>query len=244
MKKWNHLVILAALLASSAWATQPSDVLFVIMGGRTSCGSGNPAATSIGMYKPFASMLNDFKTKYREVKFHYLVSCLNTDPPPDGEAPFVTSENPGKEESGDARIFRSYIQNWVNSGKGEPAVFIVGHSYGGWLAMHLAETLSLPQKLDALVTVDPISTECGPAGVVLGSSACSGAPTDLNNVAIKSHAGRWVNFYQDSDWWLHSSSIPEAENYHVGYHGPHTEIDADARTWKVIRDVVAKRLNP
>jgi len=225
----------------SALATPSSDVLFIVMGGRTSCGSSDPEPTGLAMYANFTGMLKDLKSRLPERNFHFLVSCFNSDAPPDGEALFITSEQPTVTQTGNAEAMRSQIETFAASKEGM-TTFVIGHSYGGWLAMYLGQNLKLSRPIDGLFTIDPISPECGPLGYILGAAECHEAPTDLDNATIRKQTKQWTNFYQDQDGWLHSSEIAEADNVHLQYRGQHTQIDVDPRTWSGISDKVKAEL--
>lgn len=104
-------------------------------------------------------------------------------------------------------------------------VAIIGHSYGGYTGMQIAKSLiqgSTPLLLTTLVTLDPISmNQCLPEVLVGGVEAnqafpgCSNAPginmidhtidsNDINSIASRVP---WLNFWQETDKFLHSSAI-------------------------------------
>lgn len=215
-----------------------ADALFVIMGGYQSCSQGGPKA--IGMHAPFQKMLGIIRANDSSVKTHYLVSCIGSEAPPNGRMEYYLSDAPGKFLTGNAADLMNEIETLYRD-KGEPTVFIAGHSYGGWLAMYLAERLKVG-KIGGLFTVDPIGTACGPLQYLFGGKACKEAPQDRNNPLIADNTNSWVNIYQDADSRLHSSPIPQAENLLVEYRGPHTEVDSDERTWQRISSVVLTTL--
>ncbi len=236
-KKVGLFLGIVLVLATTTSFAAPSQMLFVVMGGYKSCGSAHPAPNGIGMYAPFKKMISSVRSADPEAQVHYLISCLNSEAPPNGKAQYLTSEDPNRVLSGNANVLMNEVER-LAEGKENLAVFIAGHSYGGWLSMYLGEKLRLKAPILGLFTVDPIGPACGPMQVVFGGSACKKAPTDLNNLAIRTNVANWVNFYQNQDSWLHSGEIKEAENMHVQYRGPHTEIDSDARTWNRITTAV------
>ena len=241
MKKITSLFVFGFLIITLNAEAAPAsnDVFFLVMGGRTSCGSA-PAPVNQALYTPFMTMLKTLKTEFREQKFHYIITCLNASAPPSGQTQYITSEDPSNVQTGDSDEVLAEADKALLT-YGNASVFVIGHSYGGWMAMYVGDKLGKGQ-LDGLFTVDPIGPKCGPSGVIFGSSACHSAPDDLDNAAIKNHTKRWVNFYQDQDTWLNSSAIADAENVHIQYRGPHTEIDKDPRTWSGINDAVKKSL--
>lgn len=96
-------------------------------------------------------------------------------------------------------------------------VFVIGHSYGGWLAMKLVDAhSSLDSSRDtdsvkALFTIDPISKNlCS----FTSPRGCFSAPEDFDTAArgrIKDTTGIWVNPWQDTTVYLHSSAITQAD---------------------------------
>jgi hypothetical protein len=108
--------------------------------------------------------------------------------------------------------------------------------------MYLGQYLKLRAPLAGLFTLDPISPNCGPAEVIFGGDACHEAPQEMNNALILSHTRFWMNFFQNQDSWLNSSAIQEAENWQVGYRGPHTDVDSDRGVWGKIQAAVEKLL--
>jgi pimeloyl-ACP methyl ester carboxylesterase len=238
MTKIMAVIALGMLSGAHAFASSDSDVFFIVMGGRTSCGSGSPAAQGTAMNRPFQAMLGHLKNRFRQRKFSYLVSCLDTEAPPGGQARFFTSDQPNFEERGNADELVRQTELFTPS----RAVFVIGHSYGGFLAMYVAQNLRIDRPLDGLFTVDPISPNCGPGGVVFGSQACHSAPSEMDNDLIRRQTKRWINYFQDQDTWINSSAISEAENLHIQYRGPHNRIDLDRRTWESIEAAVRKAL--
>src|SRR5690606_31024668 len=139
------LVLCATLLfatsgpvAKQAHGSAGGDVLVVALGGYNSCGSsGNPYG--IGMYTQVRSLLDKLATQFEADRVKYLIGCLRTDRPPSGEGRFVTSDAPQTLRYGNADVLQSEIERLV--GSEETYVHIIGHSYGGWLSMYLADAI-------------------------------------------------------------------------------------------------------
>jgi len=193
------------------------------------------------MYAPAKSLLDELQLTYADRKIHYVISCLDTAPPPSGKTQFLTSRLPGKLYSGNTTDIKKEIETLVRT-RSIGAVFLTGHSYGGWMAMHLALVLAKEVPVHGLYTVDPISPRCGPSQVIFGGAECKQAPRELDNRKIADRVGKWENFYQNQDSWIQSSSIGEARNHHIKYRGPHTNIDSDKRTWDVIHASVYEQV--
>ncbi len=118
-------------------------------------------------------------------------------------------------------------------------VFVVGHSYGGWLSMKLAETYNgAKDKIKTLHTIDPISKKLCYFDNV---SECLSAPRDLDATArsrIRDNTDMWVNAWQDTTFFLHSSAIEEADE-NPKYEAEHWDIDNDDGLWETINEKIA-----
>jgi hypothetical protein len=118
-------------------------------------------------------------------------------------------------------------------------VFVVGHSYGGWLSMKLAETYNgAKEKIKTMHTIDPISKELCYFDNV---SECLSAPRDFDAAArgrIRDNTDMWVNAWQDTTFFLHSSPIEEADE-NPKYEAEHWDIDNDDDLWETIGEKIA-----
>jgi len=233
--KNNFLLGLLSLSFCLPLFAGESDVLVVAMGGYNSCGSRGP--TGIGMYAPVNKLMQELKGSWPDREVHYVITCLKSSPPPGGQVELITSRAPGKVYSGNTATVQKEIET-ISRMRKVTTVFMAGHSYGGWMAMHLASKLAPEVPLKGLYTIDPISPRCGPSQVVFGGQDCHQAPKEFDNQLIHDRVANWQNFYQNQDSWLTSSAIPEARNHHIVYRGPHTNIDSDTRTWKVVHSSV------
>ncbi len=92
-------------------------------------------------------------------------------------------------------------------------VYIIGHSYGGWLALRLVDSAVYgdASSVKALFSVDPISKiRCSFSTL----SGCFSAPEDIevrSRQHIKNATDVWVNPWQNQTFYLHSSAIDEAD---------------------------------
>ncbi len=242
----RQLFFVGLMFSCITEAAVPERVLFVVMGGYNSCPSSSRSLPphGMGMYPPFKKLETKLAASRSGMAITTLVSCLEAVAPPDGEALYVVSDSPTKLQYGDSDKILSQVKGLLAKYPNAP-LFIAGHSYGGWMAMYLAEQIQSPQ-FKGLFTIDPISPACGPLEVAFGSSECHSAPDDLDNSAIAAHAARWVNFYQTADAWLTSSKITQAdENHFIDYEwGPHRDVDSDKRTWKRIELATFSSLTP
>ena len=118
-------------------------------------------------------------------------------------------------------------------------VFIVGHSYGGWLSMKLAEShKGASDKIKTLHTIDPISKELCYFDNI---SECLSAPRDIEKSSreyIRDHTETWVNAWQEVTFFLHSSAIAEADE-NPRYDDEHWDIDNNDDLWEKIHQQIA-----
>ena len=211
----------------------PSPILFVVMGGHNSCNKSQTTVRPLGtgVYLNYDTVAPNWNS--RGAKISVITTCLYGDAPPEGEMDYVLPD--GSTHVGDAYDLAKEINALV---KKQPTtrLYFIGHSYGAWTGMFLAESMNNPAKIEALITIDPIGPGCDTLGVIFGSDDCHQAPTDRDNAAIAKKVGIWLNFYQDADDWLTSSEIPEAtKNHYIDFGwGPHGDIDADRRVWTAI----------
>lgn len=110
-------------------------------------------------------------------------------------------------------------------------VYVVGHSYGGWLSMKLIESWQgSPTLIKSLYTIDPISKKLCFFDT---PSDCISAPKDISTTArqyIKDHTGLWVNPWQQKTIFLHSSAIAQADENPL-FNISHWEIDNHGAIW-------------
>ncbi len=215
----------------------PDKALLVLLGGYNSCNKTTRTdmpPVGIKMQPFFQKVLKAVHAGFPKLEVMTLAGCLDTDAPPDGEGMYVSSDEPKSLKYGHTKDVRQKIEDLMKANPAMP-VFLIGHSYGAWMSMFLAESLAGKNELRGLYTIDAIGPECGAFGVVFGDSACHSAPTDRDNKAIKKRVEAWVNFFQDEDSWLSSSQIPEAENHQTTFGwGPHGDVALDATVWKRI----------
>jgi hypothetical protein len=110
-------------------------------------------------------------------------------------------------------------------------VFIVGHSYGGWLAMKLVETYEGPaDRIKSLYSIDPISKKLC---FFNNPEYCMSAPKDIlasGRQHINDMTKIWVNPWQKKTFYLHSSIIPQADENPL-YDLDHYELDNSDAIW-------------
>jgi pimeloyl-ACP methyl ester carboxylesterase len=241
------VVFLAACGArneNSSSTLQSSDTgkrnLVLVMGGFNSC-DGNTMPYGMDMNSKGYTVLNILeKSVY---KTEYVFSCFidATD------KPSLRWYNKQGDQSRDVKAGRinqylDYVKNTYNSHRYNVA--IIGHSYGGHLAMLTAEMM-LDQtrfNLGALSTIDPISTKlCGGRMV---SQFCAKNPLtplisarNRINQQIRSNGGEWNNFYQRNNYPM-SQKFKPARNYKKNE--THTSIDTVNSVWAKNREMVLR----
>jgi len=113
-------------------------------------------------------------------------------------------------------------------------VHVIGHSYGGWLAIKMAaKIIASGNEIDSLVTIDPISRDdC----TYTNWTNCFGAPIDLRDetlAMIQNKTGYWANYYQNTTYYLHSGRIKFADR-NEQLDASHYDIDTHETIWSNI----------
>ena len=218
-----HIILFLLLLVgcgpqqASEMKTFEKDerLLVLVMGGRNSCGrDGDPEAMS--MYPQASRALDILRETYRITT---VLTCYDS-----YSTLFYRMGTVQRAKHQDDLL------DLVNRQEKDHILYI-GHSYGGWLAMAL--TLQGHTK-SYLYTIDPISpVECELTNPT-SWTGCQRAPQDLPQDAVAQKTNLWSNFYQTTTMYLHSSEIPQAENFHVEGVG-HTQIDNHETVWTRFR---------
>ena len=111
-------------------------------------------------------------------------------------------------------------------------IFIIGHSYGGWIAMKIAEKISSRSaQVASLITIDAISHR----GCTYSNwTNCLAAPQDFSQESldnVKANTLHWANFYQTTTPYLHSGSIAQAD-VNLELQASHFTIDTNEAVWR------------
>ncbi len=117
--------------------------------------------------------------------------------------------------------------------KGPVELYIMGHSYGAWTAIHTAHHFHEYVEVAGLVTMDPISVlKCKASDMITqpistliqDHPGCLESPTDrITLEAIQNLVNHptmspkfWLNVYQNAFRFLHSDGIKELDGFSVG----------------------------
>jgi hypothetical protein len=205
--------------------------LFVVMGGNTTCRDSQGVKTPKGM-----DMINEVKSLMRswQDKFgtepNYLISCYAET----ADVHYYGNSDHETLHHGTRAQFRDAVNDQAQQGG---AIFLIGHSYGGWLAMKTVYELAGDLEFTGLFTIDPISRKTCNYESPLG---CISAPEDIipfQRTKIRRKTQKWLNFYQSETWYLHSSHILQAHaNFIIPK--PHTDIDTEESVWLRIKNTV------
>ncbi len=203
-----------------------------------------------------APLLNEIRQM--GVKLRYVASCFDKS----SQLHFSSSELRGQHRAGDYADILSQLRHELDNTQSR-AVYFVGHSYGAWLSMSLAESIKQESKPRGIVTIDAISpSTCYPSVVAKsyleqglgyeGEQGCRQAPIDWDQQRRSTLANGnewWMNFYQTTDLLIHSGDMPPAENFRLQFHASrahnglaHREIDTDSRVWRRIEKRVIELL--
>lgn len=208
----------------------PRGSLLVLMGGHNSCaadGAGSLSPYGLGSYPQFHTLVSRLAASGAPTRT--FMACYDRQ----DRISYVKSDTPNM-------LYSTLADNITNPIRGQIAeeapanVYLIGHSYGGWLGMQTA--LSLQQQvrtIGGLYTIDPISpNECS----FWNPFGCTSAPsdfsaTDLNSLGTNNRS--WINFFENETLFLHSSAIPQAHsNYQIA--AAHVDMDTDPSIWSII----------
>ena len=136
-----------------------------------------------------------------------------------GKGRFLSHKNPDSYQRASPSETVSFIRQVVKEHPNTD-VYIVGFSYGGWLALTIAEELGGTMNIPLLATLDPISqSNCNMVKFITnwfsgGYEGCQGFPTDFEELAlqkISETTGAWFNYYQLDYSQLHSGESEYAD---------------------------------
>ena len=206
----------------------PAKPVFVVHGGFFSCKL--PWSTPLGSQTyTHAKPMIDAAQSWSGSPVAFVVTCFGSG---HDTAWVQTDLNPTSTGVPAGTIPDLVADRVAQVGEGAEVV-LIGHSWGGWLAM--SDALKLPESahLRYLATLDPISWQtCPPSTLitsVLGGTPsgapeepCTTAPEDLapDYAAIRERAAYWGQYYQDQFSYLHSTAIDAADvSRHLVYDG-------------------------
>lgn len=220
----------------------------------------------------------ELKSQYESIEPRVIYSCFDYEKLIfGGKLHFkYTKENNeiGKVELGNWVLFEridwSYIEpvvtelatyvNEVASQVENPQVYLIGHSWGAWLNMKLAEMLPPDLKIPGLVTLDPVSPlDCWPnLYLQLGPNylkSCHQAPTDIGVEEQENIFNRvnenWRHFYQMQFIFLSSGPLEYLKDgihsFHIKYkrdiwYYHHGAVQHEKQVWSFVKKLFADHL--
>lgn len=226
---WDSLGKLKALYDKNAKAidAQKTSAL-AIMGGWNSCPLGKPLSTS--MAEEAAKLIEGFNRK--GMYFRFVISCFRQDPQ---TIYYFSTLDPKNVYRGNLSHVRSVVKQLAEQ-TSVRRLHLIGHSYGGWLAMKVATWLPQDFVIDGLYTIDPISrTHCTIQKQIKSyfsllflpkpEQGCTEMPRDFDAPELESVAMRtsnWYNFFQVDSVLLHSGvgRFSDVKNYFVDFPEP------------------------
>lgn len=126
-----------------------------------------------------------------------------------------------------------------------PNTFIIGHSYGGWLAMKTALIRHQSHEhIRSLVTIDPISRRNCRLELPGNWGDCTTSPRDFSDkdlAVIRDRTGRWNNYWEDRTVVLHSTEIELADE-NVKIDLGHAYIDDAPEIWDYKLEAIRSEL--
>lgn len=212
--------------------------LFVLLGGSSSCGNHvldptGGTTLNVDMREPFFEMLSTLSVLTGEYP-DFVISCYvrNLKRPEGLGAIRVATRQSGPVET---IMNETSLSTFIGEYAMGREVFLVGHSYGGWLAMSIARDFvyGVPRSFrpaSFIVTIDPISAvDCKH----ITDSGCRMAPRDFSEEqknAMRNFSRGWMHFYQRITPVVRSCDILEATEHHHIFKN-HFTIDISREVW-------------
>jgi hypothetical protein len=206
--------------------------LLVVLGGNASC-EGRASPIDMPMYQRFVRLKETIDQEI-QADSDYIITCYeNTDP----TVFATTSLSPDETIEGNSKLVAQMMnQNFAD----HYPVFLVGYSYGGWLALKTAIEAKA-DLISSIYTVDPISRRYCNA---LDFSDCTRFPSDVSSSEreyIATSSDKWFHYYQTETAYLHSAPTGQADdNKQVGT--SHFGIQTHSTVWSMLETDVRARL--
>jgi hypothetical protein len=224
-----------SVLSSAPTETAVPTTIFAYSG-NNSCKEGSdsrdtPVASDV--YIALKKYLNSVEYEFKDPRVDYLVSCYDFG---SDTISYVTSWDDQIIYNVDEQEVRDLTLEQLDN-KPDDKFVMIGHSYGGWLAMDSVKDFQDSQQVEQLITLDPISKrQCSwstPSGCLQAPlDILSGMRTRINDLSTD-----WTNLYQTESMFVHSSAIPQADR-NTRKILTHTQIDNSTETWQDIAELV------
>ncbi len=233
------------------------DILLVGWGGWRSC---KPGVHNQYINIQFRNLVKNLKVNFPEKEVRFILSCADGIASVYGDRPlkYYTSEMRGGTyyEIAQNRFYQVIEKNR----RADTAVYLVGHSHGGWYAMKAVESLAAP--VAGLFTLEPISASACDSVTYMRNRtkklrpwathpmlACRQAPSDTRNQLIADKVeGSWLNFHLPSNQYRGDHfSGPAAAATNVAKRmdntkEPHHVLGMDAYVWNSLCHEVSAQL--
>lgn len=204
---------------------EPESIHLLLFGGNRSCKSSTdsiPSPVTMDMAPRAIGLINRFRSDGRTAEV--LTSCFI-----DPDKILMSRNFSPRFDTVDSEALIEQAMAGLDANQ---RVFVIGHSYGGWIAMKIAERFtSQSGQLAGLITIDAISRK----GCTYSNwSNCLAAPQDFSKESldeVKTNTRHWANFYQTTTPYLHSGSIAQAD-VNLELQASHFTIDTNEAVWR------------
>ncbi len=232
------------------------NVLLVGSGGWKSCRNG---VFNQFIALQFNNLLKNLKTTFPEKNFTYVLSCADGFASVYGGRPlkYYTSEmRAGTYNEVAQNRFYQIVAKKITAP--DTAVYLIGHSHGGWYSMKVVESLTVP--VAGLFTLEPISAVgCNTITYMHNRHkpvrpwaeqpmrACRQAPADTQNQLIAEKTELWMNYHLPSNQYrgdLFSGPLSVATNVEkrINSKEPHSLLGMDAFVWNSVCHEISEQL--
>ena len=136
--------------------TTPS-VLIVLHGGYNSCGVSGTFTSEyepleMSMVADLNDTINEIKQQYVAWDIKYIISCLESDAPPEATSYYKVSDDLETVEELFSGQFGQVLE--LVEVEASTPIFLIGHSYGAWTIMSLVEDFGDSYNIRGLYTID------------------------------------------------------------------------------------------
>lgn len=207
--------------------TEASPVV-VTLGGFSSCAVSRSGPTPAGTDRWDQSVR--ISSRFARGDERWVRGCFDRS----SQLHFISSQNPTVVQSTSLARLNPFFDAVAALTEGDRhPLYVMGHSYGGWLAMYLTCYLPLNTDIALLYTIDPISpVHCNvtsyvralllPLGAGTALAGCQRPPSDFtveDRNYLRSHVrdGGWRHYYQRNFLPLRSNAYTDGATPHRTY---------------------------
>ncbi len=223
--------------------------ILVLIGGYNSCKIPFNTPLNIGLYEASASLRAELSEREG---FLTIIGCFL---PSTSTMQYLFSSDIEHIHKVAVDDFIAAIQQTITKISAYD-LYVIGHSYGGWVAVRAAAKFPATVRISEFSTLDSVSPlKCPPKKIAASYASrhpnpdCTTSPQDQagENILTRQRVTFWQHFYQYTSPYLHAAPISEAsENLFFDYpdnpgaFAAHANMDIDPRVWNSINQRILR----